>query len=343
MKVSTITSALLFILALALALPAGAQLQQPAARQNAVSLEEGLLDKSIRTQTGEDVGEIEDVIFSRQGRISHLLVDVGGFLGIGEKTVALNMGQIRLYPDYAVFQGTREDLENMPEVDLYAFRRPYRGYYGPYYGPGYGYGMYGRPYYGYGPYGPAYGPYQGPYGGGAMQDQRNQGYAQRQDQWQERGFQQDQRSYQGRQGMRQGRGMQQERMRGGMARGISGDLFLGAQVINQWNENIGEIEDLLVDPSSGRITGAVIEVGGFWDIGDKHVVVPYNELSRVGPYYVMYRGTEEQLEQLPAYERGEGGRVTRREQTQRAGGQGRGQTQQRPMQQREYQGQFQQQ
>lgn len=165
--------ALLCAFVLLLPMAAGAQSQPSGARQgvNGFSLEEGLMGKSIRTQNGEDVGEIEDVIFSRRGRISHVLVDVGGFLGMAEKTVALNLSQMRFYTDYAVFQGTRNELENMPEVDIYAFRRPYRGYYGPYgYAP-YGYGAY-RPYYGYDPY---YGPARGyePYGGASMgQEQR---------------------------------------------------------------------------------------------------------------------------------------------------------------------------
>lgn len=137
--------------------------------------------------------------------------------------------------------------------------------------------------------------------------------------------------------MRRGQRMQQDQMQGMMDRGqmqgrmsrkMSGDLFLGAQVVNQWNENLGEIEDLVIDPSSGRITHAVIEVGGFWDIGDKHVMVPYNQLRQVDPYYVMFRGTEEQLEQMPEYQAGGGGRVTGlgRQQGQRAGGQGGGES-----------------
>jgi len=86
----------------------------------------------------------------------------------------------------------------------------------------------------------------------------------------------------------------------------------------------GEIDDLVIDPANGRITHAVIEAGGILGIGDKKVLVPFNHLRQVNPDYVMYRGTEEQLMRMPAYEEHEGGRVSggalRRDQ--RAGGQG---------------------
>jgi len=327
MKKSKWMAGLLFTLILGLALQANAQSQRGQSQQAAkgqmgspLSLEEGLLGKSIRTQNGEDVGEIEDVIFSRRGKVSHVLVDIGGFLGIGEKTVALNLNQLKLSDqDFALFTGTRNDLENMPEVDRYAFRRSYRGYYGPYggYGP-YGYGPY-RPYYGYQPYGRGMG--YGPYDRGAMQDQMQD---QMQDRMREQGRERGERQYRD-----SGRGMMQDRMmrRGQMHgnRGMSGDFLVGSQVVNQWNENLGEVSDLVLDPSTGRITHAVIEVGGFWDVGDKHVAVPYNQLRQVGPYTMLFRGTEEQLEQMPDYQKGEGGIVLGLgQETQKAGGQGSG-------------------
>ena len=45
---------------------------------------------------------------------------------------------------------------------------------------------------------------------------------------------------------------------------------------NDWNE-IGEIEDVILD-RSGQMIGVVAEVGGFLDIGDKHVMIPVENL-----------------------------------------------------------------
>ena len=75
---------------------------------------------------------------------------------------------------------------------------------------------------------------------------------------------------------------------------------------NDWNE-IGEIEDVILD-RSGQMIGVVAEVGGFLDIGDKHVMIPVENL-RLTPiddrnYAIVTRFTEEQLEELPSVDEG---------------------------------------
>jgi len=47
---------------------------------------------------------------------------------------------------------------------------------------------------------------------------------------------------------------------------------------DQAGETIGDINDLLFD-KSGRIATAVIGVGGFLDLGERNVAVPFNSLS----------------------------------------------------------------
>lgn len=54
----------------------------------------------------DDLGEINDVILTREGEVEAVLVDIGGFLGMGENTVAVNMDQIRMVSD----DSTAEDL-----------------------------------------------------------------------------------------------------------------------------------------------------------------------------------------------------------------------------------------
>ncbi|MEQ5872024.1 PRC-barrel domain-containing protein [Sagittula sp. NFXS13] len=66
-----------------------------------------------------------------------------------------------------------------------------------------------------------------------------------------------------------------------------------------WNE-IGEIEDIVLD-SNGQMIGVVAEVGGFLDIGDKHVMLEMNDVKLVPvddkTYAIVTRLNEEQLEQ----------------------------------------------
>jgi hypothetical protein len=70
---------------------------------------------------------------------------------------------------------------------------------------------------------------------------------------------------------------------------------------------IGEIEDVVLD-RQGQMVGLVAEVGGFLDIGDKHVVVPVEDLRLVPiddrTYQYVTRLSEEQLEELPGVDEG---------------------------------------
>jgi len=72
----------------------------------------------------EDAGEISDIIISMAGDNEAVLVDFGGFLGMGEKTVAVSMANLTMVPDSAspddyflVFQGNKAALEGAPAFD----------------------------------------------------------------------------------------------------------------------------------------------------------------------------------------------------------------------------------
>jgi PRC-barrel domain len=49
----------------------------------------------------------------------------------------------------------------------------------------------------------------------------------------------------------------------------------GAKVKNLQNEDIGAIDELLVEPPSGRVRFAIVNVGGFLGIGGTRVAVPW--------------------------------------------------------------------
>lgn len=69
-------------------------------------------------------GEIGDVILNRDGRIISVVMDVGGFLGIGEKQVKTGMDQLQFVRDandrghfFILYTGDRERLETQPAFD----------------------------------------------------------------------------------------------------------------------------------------------------------------------------------------------------------------------------------
>ena len=51
---------------------------------------------------------------------------------------------------------------------------------------------------------------------------------------------------------------------------------IGSKVVNVQNEDLGEIEDLVVDAGAGRIAYAVLSFGGFLGVGDKYFAIPWN-------------------------------------------------------------------
>src|SRR5688572_16809220 len=52
--------------------------------RNGISLNR-VVGMDVRGRNGESLGEVQNVIINRQGRIAALVVDAGGFLNIGDR------------------------------------------------------------------------------------------------------------------------------------------------------------------------------------------------------------------------------------------------------------------
>jgi sporulation protein YlmC with PRC-barrel domain len=57
------------------------------------------------------------------------------------------------------------------------------------------------------------------------------------------------------------------------------DDLMGKTVVNSANENLGKLEDIVVDAGSGRILYGVLSFGGFLGVGDKLFAIPWDSLS----------------------------------------------------------------
>ena len=53
-------------------------------------------------------------------------------------------------------------------------------------------------------------------------------------------------------------------------------IVIGSNVVNSQNEDLGKIEDLVLDAGAGRIAYAVLSFGGFLGMGDKYFAIPWN-------------------------------------------------------------------
>lgn len=82
-----------------------------------------LIDQPVYSSNGDDaeeIGNISDLIFTEDGRITAVVIGVGGFLGIGEKSVAVpfDMLEFTLAADNTerwVVPTTAEALTAAPE------------------------------------------------------------------------------------------------------------------------------------------------------------------------------------------------------------------------------------
>ncbi len=78
---------------------------------------ETLIGRNIVNPAGETVGEIRSVVIDQDGTVRHVIVGVGGFLGVGERNVALPWESLTISDngETVVAAATKEQLEAMPE------------------------------------------------------------------------------------------------------------------------------------------------------------------------------------------------------------------------------------
>lgn len=55
--------------------------------------------------------------------------------------------------------------------------------------------------------------------------------------------------------------------------------LIGMDVRNHENEDLGDIEDLVIDPKSGQIRYAAVSMGGFLGLGDELFAVPWSAIK----------------------------------------------------------------
>ena len=80
------------------------------------------IGQPIVNSSGEKIGDVNDILFDRTGKITTVVIGVGGFLGLGEKRVALPFSAITYSEKDGVRQImaplTKEALQAAPEYKL---------------------------------------------------------------------------------------------------------------------------------------------------------------------------------------------------------------------------------
>jgi hypothetical protein len=82
-------------------------------------LASNVIGATVYSQDDQSIGDINDIILSPEGQPSQVIVGVGGFLGMGEKDVVLDMSKLKMAAMEngslkIIVQTTPEELKSMP-------------------------------------------------------------------------------------------------------------------------------------------------------------------------------------------------------------------------------------
>lgn len=81
---------------------------------------ENMMGKNVYGTDNEKVGEVEDIILDSNGKAQQLVISSGGFLGIGEKQIAVDIGNANwdAQQERVQLSGmTRDQVKEMPEFE----------------------------------------------------------------------------------------------------------------------------------------------------------------------------------------------------------------------------------
>ena len=78
-----------------------------------------LMGSKVRDQAGEDMGMVVDVVVDLEGKPRALVIDFGGFLGVGSRKIAIDWRLVHLQPENhdapVLLHLGRAEVQNAPE------------------------------------------------------------------------------------------------------------------------------------------------------------------------------------------------------------------------------------
>jgi len=85
-----------------------------------------------------------------------------------------------------------------------------------------------------------------------------------------------------------------------VATGFRASKVIGSAVVNDAGDTVGRVDDIIIG-EDGKAPFVVLAVGGFLGIGDKLVVLPYEQIKTMDRKIVMPGATKEAVRDLPTF------------------------------------------
>ena len=77
-----------------------------------------IIGSSVYDNNNEKIGSVQDIILGKGGKVDSVVVDVGTFLGMGGKDVAVQLDQIKTDHDRLTLSMTKDQLKQAPNYAL---------------------------------------------------------------------------------------------------------------------------------------------------------------------------------------------------------------------------------
>jgi sporulation protein YlmC with PRC-barrel domain len=87
-----------------------------------VVMASSLIGSTVYSSANENIGDINDVVLAKDGKVLAVIIGVGGFLGLGEKDVAVPMDRLQFVKDESnnvkfTISASKEELDQAPAFD----------------------------------------------------------------------------------------------------------------------------------------------------------------------------------------------------------------------------------
>ncbi|MER8806430.1 PRC-barrel domain-containing protein [Mesorhizobium australicum] len=241
------------------------------------NLATNIIGENVYNGTGDDaqkIGDVNDIVLTKEGKAQSLIIGVGGFLGMGEKNVAYDFAKAKWAEKngdrWLVAQTTKEELQAQPDFDRKA------------YDPAPATTASNEP------AATAPSATTAPAAAPANKTAAAPADATAPDQTQTAAI-------------------DKSKLTEMPVGEIRGDDLKGTTVYGANDAKVGEIGDVVLTPDK-KTDAVIVDVGGFLGIGEKEVAVGMDNLKfmtdKDGKKYLYTTFTKEQLEKQAAYDKG---------------------------------------
>jgi sporulation protein YlmC with PRC-barrel domain len=77
-----------------------------------------IIGSTVYDMQNRNIGSVKDIVLDPNGRVTAVVVDVGAFLGVGGKYVAVGLNDIKTDNDRLTLNRTKEQLQSAQAYDL---------------------------------------------------------------------------------------------------------------------------------------------------------------------------------------------------------------------------------